>query len=359
MKPTKSTQVIVCIGCGGVGKTTVSASLGYLLAEQGFKTLVLTIDPAKRLATTLGIEGRTDIAEVPGVKLKGQLFASVIDHQTVFNDFIRRASGAGADVQAIFKNRLYQQMSTNLSGSQEFTALEKLYSAYDSGEYDWIVLDTPPSKHAIDFLNAPQKLAAIFNESVAKWFRTMDGSGGWMSQIISSGTKQVIQILEKLTGSEFVKELRLFFSYIHSWQDRLESRIVQVHNLLVSPNTRFFLVSSLDEVKMAEALTLGQEVRKQGYQLTKVIINKAQFESTFDFNLHSSMADSEATFQELQRFTSRFQNYLMYRQELLHKFEAAMSGKIEMISLKEYLDPISDTESLKLIAFDLSQKIKL
>ena len=355
----KSTQVIVCIGCGGVGKTTVSASLGYLLADQGYKTLVLTIDPAKRLATTLGIEGTKEITEVPGVQLKGKLFASVIDHQTVFNDFIKRASGAGADVTPIFRNRLYQQMSTNLSGSQEFTALEKLYSAYESGEYDWIVLDTPPSKHAIDFLNAPQKLSALFNDSVAKWFRNTDGNAGLLSQIISTGARQVIQILESLTGSEFVKELRLFFSYIHSWQDKLESRIIQVHKLLVSSNTQFFLISSLDEVKMTEALSLGQEVRKQGFPLNKIIINKSRFEKAFDFNLSPDNAQTPEALKELERFKDSFKRYLAHREELLHKFENSVANRIDLVSLKEYLDPISDTDNLKLIAFDLSQKIKL
>lgn len=355
----KSTQVVVCIGCGGVGKTTVSASLGYMLADQGFKTLVLTIDPAKRLATTLGIEGKTTITEVPGLNLKGKLYASVVDHKTVFNDFITRASGKDANVSAIFKNKLYQQLSTNLSGSQEFTALEKLYSAYESGEYDWIVLDTPPSKHAIDFLNAPQKLGALFNEGVAKWFRVSEGKGSWMAQIVSTGTRQVIQILEKLTGSEFVKELGLFFSYIHSWQDRLEDRIVQVHSLLVSPQTRFFLVSSLDEVKMTEAMQLGQEVRKQGYLLTKIIINKSQFEKTFDFQTGPENIKSEAKLSELDVFKKSFQRYIQHREELLHKFENSVSDKAQLVALKEYLDPISDAESLKLIAFDLSQKIKL
>lgn len=354
----KTTQVVVCIGCGGVGKTTVSASLGYMLAEQGYKTLVLTIDPAKRLATTLGIEGTKEITEVPGVQLKGKLYASVIDHQTVFNDFIKRASGAGADVTPIFKNKLYQQMSTTLSGSQEFTALEKLYSAYESSEYDWIVLDTPPSKHAIDFLNAPQKLSALFNDSVAKWFRNSEG-GSLFSQIISTGTRQVIQILESLTGSEFVKELRLFFSYIHAWQDKLENRIVQVHKLLVSPNTQFLLVSSLDEVKMTEALNLGQEVRKQGYLLSKIIINKSRFEKTFDFNISPDHAKSQDSFKQLERFKEAFEGFVKHRDELLRKFETSVSNTIDVVSLKEYLDPISDTESLKLIAFDLSQKIKL
>tara|TARA_B110001454_G_scaffold219201_1_gene251891 strand:- start:36454 stop:37524 length:1071 start_codon:yes stop_codon:yes gene_type:complete len=355
----KSTQVVVCIGCGGVGKTTVSASLGYMLADQGYKTLVLTIDPAKRLATTLGIEGTKEITEVPGVQLKGKLFASVIDHQTVFNEFIKRASGAGADVTPIFRNKLYQQMSTTLSGSQEFTALEKLYSAYESGEYDWIVLDTPPSKHAIDFLNAPQKLSALFNDSVAKWLRNSDGKGGLLSQIISSGTRQVIQILERLTGSEFVKELRLFFFYIHAWQDKLENRIVQVHNLLISDKTRFFLISSLDEVKMTEALNLGQEVRKQGYQLTKIIINKSRFEKTFDFKVGPGSTQSAASLKELELFKVSFEKYIAQREELLHKFENSVANRIELVSLKEYLDPISDTDNLKLIAFDLSQKIKL
>lgn len=355
----KSTQVIVCIGCGGVGKTTVSASLGYMLADQGFKTLVLTIDPAKRLATTLGIEGTKDITEVPGLQLKGKLYASVIDHQTVFNDFIKRASGTGADVTPIFRNKLYQQMSTTLSGSQEFTALEKLYSAYETGEYDWIVLDTPPSKHAIDFLNAPQKLSALFNDSVAKWFRSSEGKGGLLSQIISTGTRQVIQILESLTGSEFVRELRLFFSYIHAWQDKLENRIVQVHNLLVSSSTQFLLVSSLDEVKMIEALNLGQEVRKQGYLLSKIIINKSRFEKNFDFNIGPGNAKDAESLNKLELFKTSFQNYIQHREELLHKFENSVSSKTDLVSLKEYLDPISDTESLKLIAFDLSQKIKL
>ena len=353
------TRVLVCIGSGGVGKTTVSASLGYLLADQGYKTLVLTIDPAKRLATTLGIEGQSQITRVPGLSLKGELFASVIDHQSVFNDFIIRDSGKNADVSAIFKYRLYQQLSTNLSGSQEFTALEKLYSTYEGGEYDWIVLDTPPSKHAIDFLNAPQKLAALFNESVAKWFRSMDGKGNWVSQIISSGTRQVVQILEKLTGSEFVKELRLFFSYIHNWQDRLESRIIQVHNLLVSSRTQFFLVTSLDEVKMNEAMKLGQEVRKQGYQLTKIIINKAQYEKPFDFNISPKCASSDPALSSVKELAESFTKLVQYRAELLHKFESQISEKTQLISLKEYLDPISDTDSLKLIAFDLSQKIKL
>ncbi|OYZ20107.1 MAG: hypothetical protein B7Y39_11320 [Bdellovibrio sp. 28-41-41] len=355
----KSTQVVVCIGCGGVGKTTVSASLGYMLADQGYKTLVLTIDPAKRLATTLGIEGTKEITEVPGVQLKGKLFASVIDHQTVFNDFIKRASGAGADITPIFRNKLYQQMSTNLSGSQEFTALEKLYSTYESGEYDWIVLDTPPSKHAIDFLNAPQKLSALFNDSVAKWFRNTDGKGGLFSQIISTGTRQVIQILESLTGSEFVKELRLFFSYIHSWQDKLENRIVQVHKLLVSSNTQFFLISSLDEVKMTEALSLGQEVRKQGFPLNKIIINKSQFEKTFDFNIGLGNVQTPEALKELEQFKGSFEHYITHREELLHKFENSVANRMDLVSLKEYLDPISDTDNLKLIAFDLSQKIKL
>ncbi len=355
----KNTQVLVCIGSGGVGKTTVSASLGYMLADQGFKTLVLTIDPAKRLATTLGVEGKSEITLVPGLNLKGELYASVIDHQQVFNDFIIRASGKGADVSAIFKNKLYQQISTNLAGSQEFTALEKLFSCFESGDYDWIVLDTPPSKHAIDFLNAPQKLAALFNESVAKWFRALDGKGNWISQIISTGTRQVIQILEKLTGSEFVKELRLFFSYIHSWQDRLESRIVQVHTLLVSPNTRFFLISSLDEVKMIEAMSLGREVRKQGYLLTKIIVNKALYEKTFDFEFNPAQTGSDDGLKALEDLAISYKNWIDFKTELLHKFESQIDDKTEVIALKEYLDPISDTDSLKLIAFDLSQKIKL
>ncbi|MGZ3826805.1 MAG: ArsA family ATPase, partial [Bdellovibrio sp.] len=226
----KEARILVCVGSGGVGKTTVAAALGVLAAKEGKKVLVLTIDPAKRLAQTLGIEGSADITKVPGQNFKGELYASVIDHKKTFDDFVARVAKKSESVEKILKNKLYQQLSTNLSGSQEFTSMEKLYSCYASGEFDLIILDTPPTKHAIDFLHAPQKLSALFSEGVAKWFRDPEGKkAGLFGHLLQTGTRQVLKILETLTGSSFIRELSDFFINIEQWQEQLLNRTVDVH----------------------------------------------------------------------------------------------------------------------------------
>ncbi len=145
-----------------------------------------------------------------------------------------------SQLKKIYKNKLYQQLSTNLSGSQEFTALEKLYSAYESKEFDLIILDTPPTKHAIDFLSSPQKLSVLFSEGVAKWFRDPDGKkSGFFGHLLQAGTKQVLKILETLTGSSFVHELSDFFLNIEQWQEQLLKRTTDVHRMLIAPTTHF------------------------------------------------------------------------------------------------------------------------
>ncbi len=162
-------RVIVCTGSGGVGKTTLSAALGVLAARLGKRVLVLTIDPARRLATTLGIDADIPEARVPGQNYSGVLHAGMIDQQRIFADFIRRYAPQQATIDALFNNALYQQLSTTLSGSQEFTSLAKLVEACESGHYDLVILDTPPAAHAVDFLHAPQKLNAVFDSDVHKY----------------------------------------------------------------------------------------------------------------------------------------------------------------------------------------------
>lgn len=282
-----STRTLICIGSGGVGKTTMSASLAAGLAAAGQKVLVLTIDPSRRLAEALGI--RTDgelyrVALPPGTASRvdaknagGELWSCVIDHRKTFEWFLKNASGQDAEsVNRIMQNRLYQQLSGRLSGSQEFTSLVSLYRFVSSGEYDLVILDTPPSQHTWNFLKAPEKIAALFNEGVASWFRGPGDADrrGVFKKMLNLGTTQVLKALETLTGSLFMKELSAFFQAIQKWQGPLESYIMNCHRLLAAPETEFILVTALDSARIVEAQKLSREIQKQGYRLTGVIINR-------------------------------------------------------------------------------------
>ena len=273
LQPT--TKTLICIGTGGVGKTTLAASLGVGFANSGKKVLVLTIDPSLRLAQALGI--KTD-GELQRVQLNnnsiGELWSCVIDHQKTFDWFIRHAS-QNADVEGLLQNKLYKQLSGRLSGSQEFTSLISLFRFSTSNDYDLIILDTPPSQHTWSFLQAPEKIAALFNEGVASWFRqTGSEKKTVLKKVLNLGTTQVLKALEILTGAPFMRELSAFFMAIQKWQGPLETYVMDCHRLLTSPQTEFVLVTTLDPSRLTEAQKLSREIQKQGYKLTSVIINR-------------------------------------------------------------------------------------
>lgn len=274
-KIAKATKTLICIGTGGVGKTTLAASLGVGFANEGKKVLVLTIDPSQRLAQALGIKMDGELHQVR-VSGKGQLWSCVINHQTTFEYFIRAGSNQNNEaVDQLLKNRLYQQLSGRLSGSQDFTSLVSLYRYVSSEDYDLVILDTPPSQHTWNFLRAPEKISNLFNEGIAKWFRDIDGEKtGVFKKILNLGTAQVLKALETLTGSQFIKELSAFFQAIQKWQKPLENYVMNCHRLLTSSATEFVLVTALDPSRLAEAQKLSREIKTQGYQLTSLIINR-------------------------------------------------------------------------------------
>ena len=266
-------NIIICMGTGGVGKTTISTALAVAAAMEGKRVLTLTIDPSQRLKTLLGL---SEAGSVRRVDLGNDLFmdAAVVNHQQVFADFISKAlRNNPARIAQLLQNRLYQQLVTQLSGSQDFTSLQRLYQGHKEGLYDLVILDTPPAQHAIDFLKAPQKLSALFQEGVAKWFRT-SSSANLLQRLIQAGTLRALSLIEGLTGKQFFTELRDFFENIQGWSERLENRLSEIHRLLGQQTTSFVLVCGHDQIKLVEAEAVARELRITGYQLQLMILNR-------------------------------------------------------------------------------------
>lgn len=271
----ESHRVIVCAGSGGVGKTTISAALGVAAAKMGKRVLVLTIDPARRLATALGIASSADDVRVPGQKYCGQLWAGTIDPARIFAGYIERHARDRKTAERLFKNSLYQQMSTTLSGSQEFTSLSKLRDAATCGDYDLVILDTPPAVHAVDFLRAPARLNAVFDTAIVSLFMGRVTGLGLVATAWKQGMKVYLGALTRLTGSAFVAGLSDFFSAIDAMAPDIRETNLSAQRLLLDPSAAFVLISSFDLAKIQEGEAFHDELTRAGYHLRKVIVNRA------------------------------------------------------------------------------------
>lgn len=348
-------KVIVCAGSGGVGKTTVAAALGTYAAKIGLNTLVLTVDPARRLATALGLDLADDSEKhVPLRGYRGDLHAAVIDSRKTFDQFISRYTPNREAAERILRNRLYQQMSTTLSGSQEFTSLERLLEAVESGRHDLVILDTPPTKHAMDFLTAPQRIHSLFQDSITRWFfdsGVSGGKGGFFAGLINRGTRTVLKSLEVLTGGQFIEELIDFFAAIRSIQAALRDRSMAVQKLLAGPQTKFFVVTSFDAAKLDEAKYLRSALRSLGYSLEAVVINRAfpvwlpdQVQTT------NPPASLRAAYDKVLDFHERFKQFHAFRYTLYEEFARGLKDSVRIFRIPEYDQDIHGLRDLETLA---------
>lgn len=245
-------RVIVCCGAGGVGKTTVSAALAVAAARRGRRVLVCTIDPARRLANSLGLTAlsgeptRVDSAllAAAGVDLApgGELSAMMLDTRRTFDRLIERYVVDPERLERIKNSVVYQKLSSDLTGSHEYMAMEKLHELHEQGNFDLIVLDTPPTRHALDFLQAPERLARFFDASVVRWFATPTSGGGLVASVTGRIAQTVMHWLGKLFGTQLLDELAEFFSAIETLWGGFQERARRVHVLLEKGDEAGFVV---------------------------------------------------------------------------------------------------------------------
>ncbi len=276
-------RIIACCGSGGVGKTTIAATLGIMGALNGRKTLVLTIDPAKRLADSLGIDSfKHEIHRVPrekflqnGIEPSGELFAMMLDTKRTFDKLISRYA-SGTSQKKIFGNRYYQNLSSTLAGSEEYMAMEKLYEIYHEGDYDLIVLDTPPTRRALDFLDTPQRLMDLLGHKYFwKFFRPYLYAGRFGFRLFTLLTSPVLKSMSQVMGTHGLEDVAEFFNL---WDDVLfdgfRKRAGEVQKLLSSSESLFFAVTSPMARPLKEAVYLYEKLAEHHIAFGGFIINR-------------------------------------------------------------------------------------
>ncbi len=256
-------HLVVCCGSGGVGKTTTAAALALEAARRGRRVLVLTIDPARRLANSLGMEELDNVQRTveqsrfarAGLDVKGELNALMLDPKATFDDLIRRLAPDEATSRRVLANRVYHLITTALAGTLEYTAVEKLYDLHRQGIYDLIVLDTPPTKNALDFLNAPGKLIGFLDDRILRWFVPEGGTDGQLHHRLAQRTGLMVwKVLGRVFGESFVTELGEFFSSISGMTGAFRTRATEIDRLLRSADTAFVVVTSGDAAVIDDAL---------------------------------------------------------------------------------------------------------
>lgn len=272
-------RVVICAGSGGVGKTTTSAAIAMGLAAQGARVCVVTIDPARRLADALGIEQlgseprRVDDARFAGhgIAIHGQLWAMMLDPKKTFDELIARLAPDEATRDEILENRIYRELSSAVAGSQEFTAVAKLYDLERSGRFDVIVLDTPPSRNALDFLDAPDRLTGFLE---GRALRVLLAPSGLAARVVGRGTSVVFSVLGRLTGVDLLNDLKVFFAALSVVLDGFRERASGVKALLADDATTFLIVTSPEREPAAEAVFFRDKLREAGMPFGGLVVNR-------------------------------------------------------------------------------------
>jgi anion-transporting ArsA/GET3 family ATPase len=277
-------EVVLCTGPGGVGKTTVSAAIGLAAAISGRKVAVLTIDPARRLADALGVTldntpRRIDPAlfAAAGLTVPGELWALMLDAGSTFDDLIRRLSPDPRASDRILRNPVYTHMSRSLAGTLEYMAIEKLFDIRERHKFDLVIVDTPPSKNVLDFLEAPEWLTRFLDERVLKWFLLLHPDaphGGFAKMLLQRTGKVVFDVLGKVFGREFLAELVAFMHAIESMTAEFQRRAHVIQELLRSERSSFLVIATSDQFVLRDAVFLRHEIDHRGIPFGGFVVNR-------------------------------------------------------------------------------------
>jgi anion-transporting ArsA/GET3 family ATPase len=266
-----SGRVIICCGPGGVGKTTVSATVALQAARAGRRACVVTVDPARRLADSLGVESLANEPTLVAGDWPGELYALMLDTKGTFDELVARYSRTADQADAIKSNRLYQNLAGALSGTQEYMAMEKLYELTEEGRYDTVVVDTPPTRNALDLLDAPRRLTRFLENRI---FRALLMPTRAYLRALSVATQTLLRTISKVAGAEIVEDAVTFFQAFQGMDEGFRNRAAAVRTLLADPSTAYVLVTSPRADAVEEAAYFARKLADTGISPAGLVVNR-------------------------------------------------------------------------------------
>jgi len=281
-----SREMVLVAGSGGVGKTTIAAALGVAAAQrQRGKVLVLTVDPARRLATALGLAsfGNTPVRVPadPSMPLRGELWAAMLDTKAGWDELIRRHAPDAATRDAVLANPLYENITSRFVHSHEYLAMEQLHDLHATGNFDLVIVDTPPSRNALSILDAPSRMADFFGSRLLRWLTVP-----YRSRLFTAASKPFYQVADRVVGSRFLQDIADFFVLFQAMEPGFVKRAREVEDLLVDPRTAFVVVTTLETAPSHEARFLARELANRRMSLGAIVANRV---------LPSGLASREAS----------------------------------------------------------------
>lgn len=270
-------SVVVCCGSGGVGKTTTAAVIAMRAAMEGRRAVVVTIDPARRLADALGLSGLSNTpSQIEGPwqdEGDGEMWAMMLDTKATFDGLVLRYSADADQAHRILDNTFYGNISGALSGTQEYMASEKLYELAVEGDWDLVVVDTPPTRNALDFIDAPQRLAHFLDHRLYKVF--MAPTRG-LVKAVNVAAQALTRQLAKVVGAEVIGDAIAFFAAFEGMESGFKDRAARVHELLREAGTSFVLVASPNSDTVSEATFFADALGGHGIEVRALIVNRMQ-----------------------------------------------------------------------------------
>ena len=264
-------SILVCCGSGGVGKTTTAAVLALEAAQAGRRAVVVTIDPAKRLADALGLEGLTGTPSEIAGDWPGELWALMLDTKSTFDDLVAANAATPEQRQRILDNRFYRNISGALSGTQEYMAMEKLYELHQRTDFDLVVVDTPPTRNALDFIDAPRRLSRFLDHRL---FRMITSPGRGIVKAVNVATQAFLRTVAKVVGAEVIDDAVAFFQAFEGMEEGFRVRAEAVLHLLSDDDTAFVLVASPRRDTIEEATFFAAKLAEADIQVRALVVNR-------------------------------------------------------------------------------------